>query len=65
MGNKIRIILFLLLLLLALTACDAQNLEEGELSILLTEEEAQEPTQGPAETLPPHRQRKGKKGQRQ
>ena len=33
MGNKIRIILFLLLLLLALTACDAQNLEEGELSI--------------------------------
>lgn len=62
MGNKIRIILFLLLLLLALTACDAQNLEEGELSILLTEEEAQEPTQGPAETLPPPSPKEGEEG---
>lgn len=52
MGKKIRIILFLLLLLLGLTACDAQSLEEGELSILLAEDKAGDPGQGAAPSLP-------------
>jgi hypothetical protein len=51
-GRKIKILLFFLAFLLGLTACDGQDLEDTDLSILLTEEEAGEPLQTEAEAVP-------------